>query len=88
MENKPGSISKETNNNSGTVVSEDQLQSAHPGLISQFSGKLTSACIWAAQVMVEHFSKYNLCAPNEKHNQSGNFSSKIILLKIGCHIWI
>ena len=34
----------------------DQIQSYQPGLVPQLSGKLTSARICSAQVMVEHFS--------------------------------
>ena len=52
---KSGYIRKETENNPGDGVSVDQLQSSHPGLVLQFSVKITSAKIWAAQVMVEHF---------------------------------
>ena len=53
---KPGSIRKETDNNPGYGVSVDQLQSAQPGLVPQLSGKLTSARIWSAQLMVDQFS--------------------------------
>ena len=53
---KQGSIGKETDNNIGDKVSVDQLQSYQPGLVPQLPGKLTSAHIWDAQVMVEHFS--------------------------------
>ena len=48
---------KESDNNPGYVVSVDQLQSSHPVLVSQFSCKLTSACIWSAQVMMDHFNE-------------------------------
>ena len=34
----------------------DQLQSSHPKLVPQLLVKITSAHIWAVQVMVEHFS--------------------------------
>ena len=50
------SISKETNSKPGDRVSVYQLHSAHPGLVPQFSGQLTSARIWTKQVMVDHFS--------------------------------
>ena len=35
-------------------VSVDQLQSAQTGLLPQLLGKLTSARIWSAEVMVDH----------------------------------
>ena len=54
--NKSKSIRKYTDNNPGYGVSVDQLQSAQPVLVSQF----TSARIWYAQLMVDHFSEYNL----------------------------
>ena len=38
------------------VVSVDQLHSDQTVLVPQLSGKLTSARIWSAQVMVGHFS--------------------------------
>ena len=53
---KSGSINKETDNNPGSRVSVDQLQSSNPGLVPQLSGKITSARIWPAQLIVEHFS--------------------------------
>ena len=52
---KPGSIRKETDNNPGYGVSVDQLQSYQTVLVPQFSGKITSAYIWATQVMADHF---------------------------------
>ena len=52
---KSGSTNKETDNKTGAAVPVDQIQSSHPGLISQLSGKLTSAQIWSAQVMVDYF---------------------------------
>ena len=56
--NKSVPISKYTDNNPGARVSVDQLQSTHTGLVPQFSGKLTIARIWDAQVMVDHFSYF------------------------------
>ena len=59
MEKKGGGsgyIRKESDNNPGDTVSVYQLQSARPVSFPEFSGKLTSAHIWAAQVMVDHFS--------------------------------
>ena len=53
--NKLGSIRKETENKSESMVSVYQLHSDTPGLVPQFSGKFTSARIWASQFMVEHF---------------------------------
>ena len=47
---------KETDNKPRAAVLVDQLQSSHPGLVPQISGKLTSARIWSSQVMVDHFS--------------------------------
>ena len=49
-------IRKEIDNNPRAPVSVDQLQSSQPGLVPQLSVKLTSAQIWDAQVMVDHFS--------------------------------
>ena len=54
--NKSRYISEETFNKPLSVVSVDQLQSDQPVLVPQLSVKLTSVLIWAAQVMVEHFS--------------------------------
>ena len=53
---KSGSTSKENENKLGSEVSVDQLKKSQPGLVPQLPGKLTSAHIWDAQVMVEHFS--------------------------------
>ena len=53
---KPGSIKKDTDNNTGYGVSLEQLQKNQPGLVPKLSGKLTSARIWDAQVMVDHFN--------------------------------
>ena len=53
---KSGSISKDTGHKTRSVVSVNHLQSDKSGLVPQLSCKLTSARIWAAQVMVEHFS--------------------------------
>ena len=52
---KLGYIMKETDNKPVASVSVDQLQSARPVLVPQFSGKLTSARIWVDQFMVDHF---------------------------------
>ena len=49
--NKSGSVGKETDNNPVAGVLVDQLQSDQTGLVSQFSGKLTSSRIWDAQVL-------------------------------------
>ena len=46
---------KEIDNNPVSVVSVDQPQSNYPGLVPQFSGKLTSARIWSEQVILDHF---------------------------------
>ena len=54
--NKLGSIRKQTDNNTEYVVSVDQLQSNQTRLVPQSSGKITSACIWDAKVIVDHFS--------------------------------
>ena len=54
--NKSGSIRKEIDNNPGDAVLVDQLHSDQLGLAPQLSGKLISALIWDAHVMVEHFS--------------------------------
>ena len=43
--NKLESIKKDTENKPVSGVSVDQLQSSQPGLVPQFSGKLTSAHI-------------------------------------------
>ena len=47
---------KDTYNNPGSIVSVYQIHAAHPGLVPQFSGKLTSSRICSSQDMVEHFS--------------------------------
>ena len=47
-------MNKYTEENPGAGVSVDQLQSYQTGLVTQFSGKITSACIWDAQVIVDH----------------------------------
>ena len=47
---------KENDNNPVSGVSVDQLQSYQPGLVPQFSGKMTIEHIWSSQSMVEHFS--------------------------------
>ena len=54
--NKSEFIRNDTDNNPGYGSSIDQLQSYQPVLVPKFSGKLTSAHIWSAQVMVDHFS--------------------------------
>ena len=53
---KSGPTRKETDNKPRDAVSVDQLQSDQTVLVPKFSGKLTSARILAAQVMVDHFS--------------------------------
>ena len=73
--NKSGSIRKETENNPGDVVSVEQIQSAQTGLVPQLSGKLTSAHIWDAQFMVDHFSDLTyvhlMRSTIQEHNLSG-----------------
>ena len=54
--NKSGPIRKYIDNNPRYRVSVYQLQSDHTGLAPQLSGKLTSVSIWAAKVIVDHFS--------------------------------
>ena len=61
---KPEYVRKETDNNPGAPVSVDQLKSSKPVLVPQFSVKLKSARILAAQIMVEHFGKLNLFSNN------------------------
>ena len=56
---KLGSIRKENENNILDGVSVDQLRLYHTLLVPQLSGKLTSARIWDAQLMVDHFSGLN-----------------------------
>ena len=45
-------INKDTENKLEAGVSVDQLQSDQKVLVPQLSGKLISARIWAAQIMV------------------------------------
>ena len=52
---KLGSTRKNTDKNPGAAVSVYQIQLDKPGLVPQFSGKLTSTRIWVDQVMVNHF---------------------------------
>ena len=47
---------KESNNNTGAGVPLYQIQSSLPVLVPQFTDKLTSARIWYAQVILDHFS--------------------------------
>ena len=54
--NISGSIRKETENKSVAALSVNQPYSSQPLLVSKLSGKLTSACIWTAQVIVDLFS--------------------------------
>ena len=54
--NKQESIRKDTYNKPEYGISLYQLWSSQPGLVPQFSGKLTSARVWSTQVMVNHFS--------------------------------
>ena len=54
--NRSGYIPKDTDNKPGSGVSVDQLQSYHPVLVLQFSGKLTSAHIRDSKLMVVHYS--------------------------------
>ena len=54
--NKSRSISKDTDNKPGDGFSVYQLQSSQTVLVPQLSWKLTSAWIWAVQVLVNHFS--------------------------------
>ena len=61
--------SKETNNNPQAGVSVDQIQSAHPGLVPQFSGKLTSARTWSAQTMVDYFIYITYVHPMKSTSQ-------------------
>ena len=47
---------KETDIKPVVAVSVDQLHSDQKGLVPKLSGKITSARIWYAQVMVDHLS--------------------------------
>ena len=70
--NKLESIRKDTDNDPGSVVSVDQLQSAQTLLVPQFSGKLTIAHIWAVQVIVNHFSDLTYVHLIRSTSQEGN----------------
>ena len=54
--NKQESIRKDTYNKPEYGISLYQLWSSQPGLVPQFSGKLTSARVWSTQVMVNNLS--------------------------------
>ena len=49
------SMCNETDYKPGAGTYFDQLQSAHPGLVPQFSRRIKSARIWSDQVMVDPF---------------------------------
>ena len=78
-ENKSVSIRRETENNPGSGVSVDQLHSSQPGLVPQLSGKLTSARIWASQVMVDHFSDLNYVHTITGTRQEDTLSGKLAI---------
>ena len=78
---KPGSINKETENNPGYGVSIDQSQSVQPGLVPQFSGKLTSERIWSAGVMVDNFSYLNYVYLMIRIRQEETLSGKSVIEK-------
>ena len=74
---KQGSISKDTDNKPRTGVSVDQLQSTHPVLVPQLSGKLASAYIWSAQVMVDRFSDLTYVNLKRSTTQEETLSGKV-----------
>ena len=57
-------------------VSVDQIQSDQPILVPQLSGKLTSALICYAQVIVDHFSNLSYVHLTRIKNQEDNLSGK------------
>ena len=67
---------KENDNNPVSGVSVDQLQSYQPGLVPQFSGKLTNKCIWSAQLMVDHFSDLTYIPLTRRKTQEDTLSGK------------
>ena len=73
---KSGSIRKGTDHNPGDGVSVDQIHSDNPGLVPQFSGKLTSARIWDSQVMVDHFSDLTYLYLMRSKIQEDNLAGK------------
>ena len=53
-----GSICRPDQKMPGDGVSVDQIVSAHPGIIQQMSGFLTSNRLWGATTFVDHVSDY------------------------------
>ena len=45
-----------SHNKPGMKVAVDQLISRQPGLVPQYSGRLTASRIWAATMFVDHFT--------------------------------
>ena len=70
------SISKDTYNKPGYGVSVDQTHSSQPGLVPQCSFKLTSAHIWATQVMVDPFIDLTYVHLMRSTSQEGKLAGK------------
>ena len=79
---KPGSIRKGTDNKLGYTVSVDELQLDQQGLLPQFSGKIKSARIWSAQVVVGHFSDLTYV-----DLMRSKIQEKTLAGKVHCEMW-
>ena len=63
-------------NKQGATVQLYQPQSDHPRLVPQLSGKLKSSCIWACQLMVDHFIDITYVHLTRSTNQEENLTVK------------
>ena len=70
------SMCKGNDNKTVSAVSVDQLQSAHPGLVSQLSVKITIALIWDAKIIVNSYSDLTYVqivrSTSQEENLKGN----------------
>ena len=73
---KPGSISKDTENKQVATVSVGKIQSYQTGFFPQLSGKLASPRIWAAKLIVDHFSDLTYVNPTRSIIQENNLAGK------------
>ena len=75
--NKPGYTRKGNYNEPWDEVPVYQLQSYQTGLVQKLSGKITSALIWPAQVMVYHLRDLTYVHPRIISSQEKTLAWKV-----------
>jgi len=70
------SLKSPLDNQPGAKVAVDQLISRQPGLVPQYSGRMTASRIWAATIFIDYFTDYTFAYLMRSTSQEETLNAK------------